>query len=222
MFRRLIPILLAGLLLSGQPKAETVTNLVIERAEAEIGADIPKNGRFKIVMQDTLVPEAEFISDFWLDEHSGRFIANVVQDDGKIWRVNGFAILIMPIPVMTRKMLPNEIITANDVAILDLPALRVSAFTIARAEDLVGMQVRRVLARGKPVLRQSIAPPIVVTRGERVTIRLRTGALILATNGKALEDGFLGQNVRVINLESKKTILAAAQGNGIVEIKDEN
>lgn len=49
-------------------------------------------------------------------------------------------------------------------------------------------------------------------------IELRYGAMRLSANGKAITDAHLGQEVRVVNLSSNKTIVAVATGDGIVEV----
>jgi flagellar basal body P-ring formation protein FlgA len=199
--------------------AEKVSDLVIERAEAEFGPEMPVNGRFEVRLPEDMVSIADYITEFWIDRDSGRFIAIVATEDGTLKRINGVAILKVPVPVATRRILPGEIVTTGDLSIIEMPFARVNAFAITNADDLIGMQVRRVLTRGRPVQRQSVIPPIVVARGSRVTIQVKSGSLFLSTWGKALSDAYLGQEVRVVNLESNKTVVGIARSNGIVEVQ---
>jgi flagella basal body P-ring formation protein FlgA len=118
---------------------------------------------------------------------------------------------------VNRRVQPDEIIQPRDIEMIDMAWARVHAFAITDYEELVGMQVRRMLAPGRPVHHQSVTPPVIVSRGDQVTIELQYGALKLTAKGKAIADAHLGQEVRVVNLSSNKTITAIATGDGLVE-----
>lgn len=216
----LLALTLGTLLVLGAPRmsqAAFITDLVAERAEQEFGPALPPNGQFIVRLADGLPSNGEFIQEFWIDKDSGQFIANVVTGFGDITRVWGLAVLSVPIPVVNRRVQPDEILQPQDIELIDLAWARVHAFAITEYDDLVGMQVRRMLAPGRPVHHQSVTQPIIVSRGDRVTIELQYGALRLTASGKAISDAHLGQEVRVVNLSSNKTITAIATGDGLVE-----
>lgn len=197
--------------------AVPVTELVAERAEQEVGPAMPPNGSFDIRLAQGTPMEGEFINEFWIDPNTGQFIANLVTDAGNIRRIQGLAILSIPVPVVNRRVMPEEILTEHDIQMVDMPWARVHAFAVTEFDALNGMQVRRMLNPGRPVHRQSVTPPIVVARGDRVTIELKHGPLQLTAAGKAITDAHLGQEVRVVNLASNKTITAVARADGVVE-----
>lgn len=197
--------------------AVPVGDLVAERAEQEFGPAMPTNGAFDIRVAQGAPESGEFINEFWIDQASGQFIANLVTETGDIRRIQGLAILNVPVPVVNRRVMPEEILTENDIQIVEMPWARVHAFAVTEFDGLNGMQVRRMLNPGRPVHRQSVIPPIIVERGDRVTIELKHGPLQLTAAGKAITDAHLGQEVRVVNLASNKTITAVARADGIVE-----
>ncbi|MGH1447624.1 MAG: flagellar basal body P-ring formation chaperone FlgA [Cognatishimia sp.] len=197
--------------------AAEVKQLIAERTEQEYGPAMPNNGAFSIRMAQGAPAEAEYLQEFWVDKDTGQFIANVVTALGEIRRVHGLAILNVPVPVVNRRIQPEEIIRPEDIEMIEMPWARVHSFAITDVADLNGMQVRRMLSAGRPVHRQSVIPPIIVSRGERVMIELQYGPLQLTAHGKAIGDAHLGQEVRVINLASNKTILAIARADGMVE-----
>lgn len=197
--------------------AVPVADLVSERAEQEVGPAMPPNGSFDIRLAQGTPSDGEFINEFWIDTNTGQFIANLVTETGNIRRIQGLAILSIPVPVVNRRVLPEEILTEQDIQMVDMPWARVHAFAITELDGLNGMQVRRILNPGRPVHRQSVIPPIVVARGDRVTIELKHGPLQLTAAGKAITDAHLGQEVRVVNLASNKTITAVARADGVVE-----
>lgn len=208
---------LMSLLIGSAGFAAPVVDLVTERAEQEFGSAMPANGVLDIRLAEGLPREGEFIQEFWIDKDSGQFIANVVSAYGDVTRVWGVAILTLPVPIVNRRIQVDEIVGPNDIDMIDMPWARVHAFAITDYEDLVGMQVRRMLSPGRPIHHQSVMQPIVVARGDKVTIELSYGGLQLTARGKAITDAHLGQEVRVVNLSSNKTIIAIATGDGLVE-----
>ncbi|MDC0739459.1 flagellar basal body P-ring formation chaperone FlgA [Cognatishimia sp. SS12] len=201
----------------GPLQAAPITELVAERAAAEYAVAMPENGYFSVRLADGLPRDGEYIQEFWVDQDTGQFIANVVSDRGTIQRVFGLAVLTVPIPMVNRRIQPEEIIQPQDIEMVDVPWARVHNFAVIERENLEGMQVRRMLAAGRPVHRQSVIPPIVVARGDRVTIQLQFGGMHLTAKGKAISDAHKGQELRVVNLASNKTIIAVARANGLVE-----
>lgn len=199
--------------------AAAVTDLVAERATQDLGVEMPESGHFNVLLPEGTVETGLAIQEFWIDHKTGQFIANLVKMDGRVTRISGLALLTLPVPVTTRRILPEEIIRAEDVELTDLPWQRVNAFAILDPRDLIGMQAKRLIVQGRPVQLQAVTPPIIISRGEEVKIELRHGALQLVTTGKAIGDAHLGQEVRVVNLSSKKTITAIARADGVVEAR---
>jgi len=218
-FRRNLFILIVWLFPSGPVPAVEITELVAERVEAEYGAELPGNTVFDVIVPEMIISEAEFITQFWLDRPSGRFVAVVSEESGNLWKVSGIAIAKVRVPIATRRLMPGEIIREIDLATDYLPLARVNTYAVRNSSELVGMQVRRALSKGRPIQKQSVTPPIIILRGSIVTIQLARGALYLSAHGKALADAYLEQEVRVVNLESNKTITAVAKSEGVVEIK---
>lgn len=196
-----------------------IAELVEEKAIFEFKGAFPDRGRFDVRLADGSLREAEFLSEFWRDTLTGKFIANAVTDTGDVRRVWGVAALTVPVPVPTRRLLPDEIIGDGDLEIIRLPYARLNAFAVLEHADLAGMQVRRMLVPGRPVIRHSVIPPTVIMRGEIVKIELTYGALKLVAKGKSMSDAHLGQQVRVVNLSSNKTISAVALAKGTVGVE---
>lgn len=217
--RRVAPFALAATMAISSPcAAADVGELVAERAEAEFGAQMPANGRFDVRLARDLPRQGEFIKDFWIDKKNGQFIGNLVLAGSEI-RIWGVARLNVSVPVPARRLMPGEIIADSDINVVEMPWQRVNAFAVLKAEDLIGKQVRRMLPQGRPVSVQSVSPPLVITRGQKVTIEFRRGGLYLTAEGKAITDAFSGQEVRVVNLSSNRIIVGIARDDGKVDAK---
>ena len=158
------------------------------------------------------------ISAFWMDRDSGRFLANAVTETGVTHRLEGMALPVLAVPVPARRLMPGAIIGTDDIAITELPLRRIGAFTITEPGLLEGMQVRRMLAQGRPVMTQSVMQPLVIDRGDKVNILYDDGRLVLTAPGRALDSAHRGAELRIVNLVSNAPLEAIARGPGLVEV----
>jgi flagella basal body P-ring formation protein FlgA len=63
----------------------------------------------------------------------------------------------------------------------------------------------------------SVKPAIVVKRNSNVTIQLEKLGLIVTAIGKAIQDGRVGEYIKVRNVDSQRIILAKVNEDGTVE-----
>lgn len=216
-----ILVLLLGLTLwsdFAQASQDSVAIMIEERAAVELGPTLPSDSRIEIRLAAGSIQSGDFVQEFWMDPKTGQFIANVMTEYGVPQRVWGVAVVTIEVPVPTRQILPDEIIQAGDITTVEMPLQRLGTFAVRAKDDVIGKQVRRMLSQGRPVPRQSIIPPKLVIRGEKVKIVLNQGGMSLTAKGRALADAHLGQEIRVVNLSSNKTISAIARSQGIVEV----
>ncbi len=207
-------------LLAGNATAQNlpVKQLIEERALAELGPSVPVNGRIDIQMAEGLADSGQFIQEFWIDPKTGKFIANVMTELNVAERVWGVLIVTLSVPVPNKRLQPDEIVGGADITMVDMPMQRLGTFAISDVDQLLGQQVRRMLVAGRPVPRQSVMPPRIISRGQDVKIELNYGGLRLVAKGKAMADAYAGEEIRVVNLSSNKAISAVATANGIVKV----
>lgn len=86
------------------------------------------------------------------------------------------------------------------------------------AEDAAGMEAARRLAAGAIVRRSDVMQPQLVRRGEPVTIRIVSGALVITASGRALNGGGQGEMVRVVTNATNRTLDGTIEGSGTVRI----
>lgn len=216
--RLLLAALLAAGLAPAPARAEAVGVLIAEKATAETGAAMPPGGSYEVTMQTPEPAEAEVVSAFSMDPATGQFAANVVTPEGELRRVYGFAILTVPVPVPIRRILPDEVLRREDFRIVSMPYARLGGFAVTSLDRLDGMEVHQVLAEGRPVQEQSVTPPMVIGRGDKVTIQYTAGLLNLVAPGRAITSAEADQEVRVVNLSSNRTVTGIARPGGIVEV----
>ena len=109
-------------------------------------------------------------------------------------------------------------IREGDLKIISLPSTQVSASAIEDIETAVGMAARQRLIVGRPIRRGDLEHPKLVKRNSFVTITYTVPGMVLKAKGKALDDAAKGQSVRIVNLQSNRTIEAEVTGTGTVSV----
>ena len=82
-------------------------------------------------------------------------------------------------------------------------------------ESLYGMTPRRMVMTGKPIRDMELENPQIVSRGAPVTLVYKDGAMTLSARGKSMQGGARGDLVRVINMNSNRSL------EGIVTAENE-
>ncbi|HEX3499863.1 MAG TPA: flagellar basal body P-ring formation chaperone FlgA [Stellaceae bacterium] len=163
---------------------------------------------------------AILIDAMTFDARSGRLTAYVTASAGDVTtdrvRVTGRVRRMLEMPVLTRLVAPGETIAAQDIETITLPADRLNQSFVVGAADLVGKTPRRSIRPGEPIRPSDVQTPVVIRRGELVTVVFQSAALLLTAQAKALEDGTQGQAIRVSNTRSGKTLDATVNGPGTV------
>ncbi|HET8727494.1 MAG TPA: flagellar basal body P-ring formation chaperone FlgA [Alphaproteobacteria bacterium] len=202
---------------------------VVAEIEASIAGQVPE-GKLEIQLDNRGVdihlpldaPPSLRVRDLSYDRSSGRFAGTVVAPaDGRPLvqlAVTGRAVSIVEVPVVTRRISRDETIGAADIGWIEVTSDRAGLDVIMDAGDLVGMSPRRALAAMTPVRVHDVERPIDVKRGDAVTMTLQSGALVLTARGRALDQGARGQVIRVINVDSNRTVEAVVAGPNLVSV----
>lgn len=89
-----------------------------------------------------------------------------------------------------------------------------SADVPLRQEDLVGQTVRKRLEPGKPISRDDVRPPVVVSRGDVVWVHVLSGTVSMKAKARALDSAVDGDDVPLQLDGSKKVFKARMSGRG--------
>lgn len=120
--------------------------------------------------------------------------------------------------VLRRAVGRGETLAVSDVVAQrrELPGLG-SPF-VSRTEDLAGRLTRRPLPEGTAVTADALNVPLLIKRGQQVTLIAQSSGFEVRAPGKALADAAARQRVRVQNLNSLKVIEGIADNDGIVRV----
>lgn len=122
------------------------------------------------------------------------------------------------VPVLKQPVQKGETIMAENITMQSIPASQSFASTIGSADELVGQQAIRPIPASQPVNRMHVRIAPQVSRNQAVTFVYRRGGVELTGHGQALEDGAVGQSIRVINPATRSTIVGTIAAGGLVEI----
>ncbi|AZZ97384.1 flagellar basal body P-ring formation chaperone FlgA [Pseudoalteromonas sp. R3] len=123
---------------------------------------------------------------------------------------------LLPVIVSTRMLDKGVLLTADDLTIEMRPKHFVRAANIDNMTLLIGSKTKRRIQQGKPI---SMFQICMICKGDNVTILASDGTLMIKTSGIALQDGNLGEQIRVKNARSGKTVLARVKDVDSVAVK---
>ena len=95
---------------------------------------------------------------------------------------------------------------------------RFSGAGLSKLSDVIGMEARVVLYAGRPILADHLMPPARVQRNQIVPLVFRNAGLSIATSGRVLDRGAVGDIVRVMNLASRATLFGTVRANGSIDV----
>ena len=160
------------------------------------------------------------VEDLVFDPRAMRFSAVLAApaDDPRAQRahITGRLHRMVEVPVLNRRVLGGEVITAADVEWTRRRAERLQRNVLIAAEDVIGMTPRRGLRVGMPIRASDLQRPVQVPKGQVVTIVYRQPRMTLTAQGRALEAGSTGDTIRVSNAQSSLVIEAVVAGAGQV------
>ena len=126
------------------------------------------------------------------------------------------AMALVPVPM--RRIAQGDVVGPSDLDWQRVRADRVPRGAGREEEAVLGMAARRVLMPGTLIREQDVAPPVLVERRANVIVVLETGDMTLTMQGRALDAGALGDQVRVENLQSKRIVEGVVDGPGKVRV----
>jgi len=123
------------------------------------------------------------------------------------------------LPVPTHRVAVGEILGAGDLRMARVPSRQLHQDPAHATEEALGMAARHVLMPGMPIAITDLARPVLVHRGQSVMIALAVPGLSLSAKGEAMDDGALGERIRVRNTLSRAILQAEVTGPGELDVQ---
>jgi flagella basal body P-ring formation protein FlgA len=162
------------------------------------------------------------VSDMEYEPAAGRFSA-VLSITGAAMepihmRLTGRVDDTIDLPVATTRLLAGSVLRADDVHIARVHTMLVRSEVVRRTDDAIGMQLKRALAAGQPLMVSELMRPSMVQKGAAVTMLLESPGITLSAQGQALESGAIGERIRVLNPVSRAVLEAEIIGPDRVRV----
>lgn len=203
---------------------------VAERIAQTMAARLPTQGRYRVALSDPLfqldLPAAAqgryeiaaLTFDAARASFSGALSFTNAAGEREIVRIAGRAEAVIGVPALARDVAAGETIADSDLVTIEVPAARASATLLTSPTAIAGQAARRMLRAQTPLTAFDLKKPVVVKKGELVTVIFSADGIELSTQGQAQADAGKGDTVQVLNTRSRRTIEARVVGAGVVAV----
>jgi len=187
-------------------------SITVEPSEKDIPRDVVlPYGEASLEFEMTAKPKEYGINNFrvkiFLDGEPARVIG-----------MTGYVKVLGDVVTAARNIKSGQTITEDDLAIekLDVARLRPGAYN--SMEKLLGKQALRNISRGDLFTHSSIESIPDINVGDMVSLIYKKPGLEISARAKALQKGYIGESIKVVTTEPKKTLTGVVVDPQTVEI----
>jgi flagella basal body P-ring formation protein FlgA len=119
--------------------------------------------------------------------------------------------------VALRGLVPGDTVQATDVKFAQRTAVQADN-PFYRLEDVVGLQTVRAIVEGQVLDRADVRSPLLVRRGDAVTVFSRSAGIQVRTTARAQEEGGRGDLITVESMLNRQRFFARVTGIHEVEV----
>ena len=166
--------------------------------------------------------------DLEIDEkHNKDFIGNLsilvdFKVDGDSQRkilISGRISVIKEVLKASSNINRGDIITAEDIVLVSEKCKHSRKNPITNTNDIIGKRATRRIQADQVIQTGMFEVPPAVEKGGRVVIKAENNNLLITAMGKALEEGCVGDYIRVMNVSSGREIIAMVKRTDLVEVQ---
>ena len=149
------------------------------------------------------------------DPRSGMLVADITPYDGaQTVRITGRAYVTVDVPVLARAIPAGAEISDADIEWVSLRSDRLRPDSLLDPDAIIGLETRRALRPGEPLRGYDLQRPLMIERGELVTLVFEAPGIQLSVRARAMENAADGEIARFVNLQSSRTVEALVDGPG--------
>jgi flagella basal body P-ring formation protein FlgA len=214
---RLLASILALFLCFGPAAAEVPLVQKVEEAVRR-SALLPHDAEIRISELTPVRGRVETVEVTRFDRRTGRFDA-VIAHGAASARISGRAVVSVPVVAAVRTLRRGHTLSPEDLELRYVPLGQVPGEAFVLPEELEGFAVRRSLPAGRPIRAQDVGAPLVVAKNAAVEIVYDRGGVTLLSMGRALDEGAVGDLVRVQASGQDRQVSAEIVAPGRVVIR---
>jgi flagella basal body P-ring formation protein FlgA len=207
-------------------KSDTVTAAIVDavsqRTQQSSNMDIVfDSGEVQFTLP-TNVPATVAVQGLNFDASSNRFLAILaVPATGPTLitqQVVGTIYEKTQVPVLKRLISAGETIQAEDIDWTSSRVDQLVSNAVTDSQQMVGRIAKRPLRPGQLLRISDLISEPTVHKNSLVTIAVQTPTMSLTVRGKALDDGAIGQSIRVVNVNTNKQLVGIVKDAATVVI----
>jgi len=150
----------------------------------------------------------------------GRVTIRVRCDSHAPWTifVPGHVNLYREVATALRSLQRNSIVQASDVQLSERDVSSLRQGYILNLENVIGQKLTRPIQPNQIFSANYLKAAAAINKGDQVVISARANSMYVRMPGTALEEGAIGQQIRVRNTRSQRIVHARVTGPGQVEV----
>ena len=110
----------------------------------------------------------------------------------------------------------GDVIAESDLTYTTVDGAALMSGVPTKMDEVKGMQTRRMLSAGQPFRSDDVRKPIVITKGQTVTMQFTVPGVELTAMGRAMSEGGIGDTVTIQNPASYRMISGVVIAPGTV------
>ena len=206
------------------------TDTLQDRIASAIAARVPAAGRYKVTFaeqENGMQWQGEAKSIWKIEELSFNpgnqtFRATLTSRNPLGNQENvivaGSALPVIDVPALAHDIVAGETVSSSSLTTTEVPAARMSASMITSADTLVGQVARRNMRASTPLFAFDFAKPILVKKGDLVTMSIDIPGIQLSAQGQAMANAGKGDVISIMNTTSRRMVEARVTGAGTAVI----
>ena len=110
----------------------------------------------------------------------------------------------------------GDVLAESDLTYTTVDGAALMSGVPTKIDEVKGMQARRMLSSGQPFRGEDVRRPIIITKGQTVTMQFIVPGVELTAMGRAMSEGGIGDTVTIQNPASYRMISGVVTGPGTV------
>lgn len=168
---------------------------------------IPKGSSYKVVFSNRPYPGFILLTFVFKDKEK--------EINLKTW---GYVEVFVSAIVSGKQLSKGEILTKEVLVSQKKPFTKLPSDAVFNEEEILGKELKVSLRPGEVIRRSYLNEPLVIRRNQEVLIVVRFKNLLVKAKGKALQDGKLGEVIKVKNISSKKEVWGKVVSSNEIEV----
>ena len=119
----------------------------------------------------------------------------------------------------THTLLPGDMVRSDDI--VAQPPTGFGRDRIPATRDIIGLEIKRRVYQDRELASRDVGPRSAVKANTAVRVLWKSGSLSLELEGRSLEAGAVGDEIRVLNPSTSRTIRGTVVADGMVEVRSQ-